>query len=94
MQFVYENCIAPLSDGTYPDAEFAHVLPPAALNLYKFQGKTWALPWYNAPVVLMYNKALFTAAGLDPEKPPTTVDELISAAAKLKASGVIPWATA
>ena len=61
---------------------------PAALNLYKFQGKTWALPWYNAPVALMYNKALFTAAGLDPEKPPTTVDELISAAAKRKASGV------
>jgi len=91
MQFVYENCIAPLSDGTYPDAEFAHVLPPAALNLYKYQGKTWALPWYNAPVVLMYNKALFTAAGLDPEKPPTTVDELISAAAKLKASGVVPF---
>ncbi len=91
MQFVYENCIAPLSDGTYPDAEFAHVLPPAALNLYKYQGKTWALPWYNAPVVLMYNKALFTAAGLDPSTPPTTVDELISAAGKLKASGVVPF---
>jgi ABC-type glycerol-3-phosphate transport system substrate-binding protein len=91
MQFVYENCIAPLDDGTYPSAEFAHVLPPAALNLYKYQGKTWALPWYNAPVVLMYNKALFSAAGLDPEKPPATVDELISIAPKLKASGVTPF---
>ena len=39
----------------------------------------------------MYNKALFTAAGLDPSKPPTTVDELISASAKLKASGVVPF---
>jgi ABC-type glycerol-3-phosphate transport system substrate-binding protein len=91
MQFVYENCIAPLDGGVLPAAEFSHVLPQAALNLYKYQGKTWALPWSNAPVVLMYNKALFTAAGLDPEKPPTTVDELISAAAKLKASGVVPF---
>jgi ABC-type glycerol-3-phosphate transport system substrate-binding protein len=90
MQFVYENCIAPLN-GLLPDTEFSHVLPPAALDLYKYQGKIWALPWYNAPVVLMYNKALFSAAGLDPEKPPTTVDELISASAKLKASGVVPF---
>lgn len=90
MQFVWENCVAPM-DGVVDAGEFAHVLPPAALNLYKYDNKIWALPWYNAPVVLMYNKALFAAAGLDPEKPPATLDELITAAAALKKTGVIPW---
>lgn len=90
MQFVWENCVAPMN-GVVADGEFTHVLPQNALNLYKYDGKTWALPWYNAPVVLMYNKALFTAAGLDPEKPPTTMAELMTASEALKKSGVIPW---
>lgn len=90
MQFVWENCVAPM-DGLVAEAELGHVLPPAALDLYKYDGKTWAMPWYNAPVVLMYNKALFSAAGLDPEKPPATFDELVTAGAALKKSGVTPW---
>lgn len=90
MQFVWENCVAPM-DGIVDPGEFSRILPQSALNLYKYDGKTWALPWYNAPVVLMYNKALFSAAGLDPEKPPATMEELLSAASALKKSGVIPW---
>jgi ABC-type glycerol-3-phosphate transport system substrate-binding protein len=90
MQFVWEKCIAPL-DGTLDPEEMKHVLPPQALDIYKFVGKTWALPWYNAPIPLMYNKALFRKAGLDPEKPPATMDELISAAAALRKVGVTPW---
>ncbi|MFQ6171453.1 ABC transporter substrate-binding protein [Oryzobacter sp. R7] len=90
LQFVWEKCIAPL-DGTLDAETMGHVLPPQALDIYKFQGKTWALPWYNAPIPLMYNKALFTKAGLDPEKPPATMDELISAAAALRKAGITPW---
>lgn len=90
MQFVWEKCIAPL-DGTLDAETMGHVLPPQALDIYKFQGKTWALPWYNAPIPLMYNKALFKKAGLDPEKPPATMDELITAAAALRKVGVTPW---
>jgi multiple sugar transport system substrate-binding protein len=37
-----------------------------------------------------YNKALFTKAGLDPEKPPATWAELTTAAGKLKAAGITP----
>lgn len=90
MQFVWEKCIAPL-DGTLDPEEMKHVLPPQALDIYKFQGKTWALPWYNAPIPLMYNKDLFKKAGLDPEKPPATMDELITASAALRKIGVTPW---
>jgi multiple sugar transport system substrate-binding protein len=87
---VGEKCIAPL-DGTLEPEEMKHVLPPQALDIYKYQDKTWALPWYNAPIPLMYNKALFKKAGLDPEKPPATMDELITAAAALRKVGVTPW---
>ena len=90
MQFVWEKCIAPL-DGTLDAEEMKHVSPPKALDIYKFQDKTWALPWYNAPIPLMYNKALFRTAGLDPDKPPATMDELMSAAAALRKVGVTPW---
>jgi multiple sugar transport system substrate-binding protein len=36
---------------------------------------------------VFYNKVLFTRAGLDPEKPPTTLDEMVEAARKIKALG-------
>ncbi|WP_404383032.1 extracellular solute-binding protein [Knoellia locipacati] len=90
MQFVWEKCLAPL-DGAIDPEELKHVLPPAALDIYKFKDKTWALPWYNAPIPLMYNKALFKKAGLDPEKPPATMDEMIVAAQALRKIGVTPW---
>lgn len=37
---------------------------------------TYAFPWYLNTGPLFYNKSLFKDAGLDPEKPPTTYDEL------------------
>jgi raffinose/stachyose/melibiose transport system substrate-binding protein len=38
-----------------------------------------------------YNKKLFQQAGLDPNKFPTTWDELFAACAKLKAAGILPF---
>lgn len=43
-------------------------------------------------VIWYYNKALFTQAGLDPEKPPTTWAEFTAAADALKAKGITPVA--
>lgn len=38
--------------------------------------EVYAIPWYVTTKVLIYNKAILTQAGLDPEKPPTTIAEL------------------
>jgi sn-glycerol 3-phosphate transport system substrate-binding protein len=35
-------------------------------------GKTWGVPFQRSTVVLYYNKELFKAAGLDPNKPPAS----------------------
>jgi ABC-type glycerol-3-phosphate transport system substrate-binding protein len=39
-------------------------------------GKIWALPTQAYGMSLTYNRTLFTAAGLDPNSPPTTWDEV------------------
>lgn len=56
---------------------------PAMLEACSINGKTYALPMYVSPYVLYYNKDLFTQAGLDPEKPPKTYDEMLVMAEKL-----------
>ncbi len=90
MQFVWLNCAHPLDDLVGKD-ELSHISPQIGLDEYRYQGKLWALPWYNAPITLMYNKKLFEKAGLDRDAPPKTVDELMAMAQKLRASGTIPW---
>ncbi|HXK20507.1 MAG TPA: extracellular solute-binding protein, partial [Polyangiaceae bacterium] len=45
--------------------------------------KLWGLPTTPASVALHWNKRLFREAGLDPEKPPETLEELDAMAEKL-----------
>ena len=56
----------------------------------RYQGQTLALPITTNNLALFYNKDLFRAAGLDPDSPPTTWDELVEYGKKLtKADGSI-----
>jgi sn-glycerol 3-phosphate transport system substrate-binding protein len=50
-------------------------------------GQMLSFPLNSSTTVLNYNKDAFKAAGLDPNKPPSTWPEVALAAAKLKASG-------
>jgi ABC-type glycerol-3-phosphate transport system substrate-binding protein len=47
------------------------------------RGKVWCLPTTPATIALHWNKDMFKAAGLDPEQPPRTIQELDEFAAKL-----------
>lgn len=51
------------------------------INVHR--GKLWGLPTAPASVALHWNKRLFREAGLDPEKPPQTLEELDDFAEKL-----------
>ena len=46
-------------------------------------GKHYSIPLDIHPLVMYYNKDLFKAAGLDPEKAPTNREEFVAAAKKL-----------
>jgi sn-glycerol 3-phosphate transport system substrate-binding protein len=50
-------------------------------------GQMLSFPFNSSTTIFYYNKDAFKAAGLDPEKAPTTWPEVVAAAAKLKASG-------
>ncbi|HEY1128269.1 MAG TPA: extracellular solute-binding protein, partial [Roseateles sp.] len=61
---------------------------PAVAGYYTApNGQMLSFPFNSSTPVFHYNKDAFKAAGLDPEKPPTTWPEVALAAAKLKASG-------
>ena len=47
-------------------------------------GSVYAFPWYQAPTLLMYNKALFEQANLDPNAPPATYTEAIDEARTIR----------
>jgi multiple sugar transport system substrate-binding protein len=49
----------------------------------KVDGKYYALPTAVRSLALFWNKALFKEAGLDPERPPATLTELVDYARKL-----------
>lgn len=65
--------------------DLSQVLFPAERELVQIDGKSWVLPMSpsGAVNIMYYNKTMFTAAGLDPEKPPKTWDELDTAATAL-----------
>ena len=48
-----------------------------------YKNKAWSMPFSTSNEVLYYNKAMFKAAGLDPEKPPKTWAELATMAQTL-----------
>ncbi len=50
-------------------------------------GKVYGLPSENYSMGLLYNRTLFTRAGLDPNSPPKTWDEVRAAAKKITALG-------
>lgn len=56
---------------------------PVTLELGTVDGEIYGLPWSVEAMSLVYNKDMFRAAGLDPEDPPTTWDEMIEYAKKL-----------
>jgi sn-glycerol 3-phosphate transport system substrate-binding protein len=68
---------------------------PGFVNDLKVDGKIWAIPFQRSTPILYVNKDLFKKAGLDPNRPPTTWDELLAAAQKATlrdASGnVVTW---
>ena len=85
--FADRNALTPLSplmqaDGLTPD-QFTSRYAHAYANLGTYEGQIWGVPSTPTTIALFWNKDLFRAAGLDPEKPPRTVDELVAMSKKL-----------
>ncbi|MCL4487180.1 MAG: ABC transporter substrate-binding protein [Chloroflexi bacterium] len=64
---------------------------PAFLANSNYQGHIWSLPFQRSTPVLYYNKDLFKAAGLDPNKPPANYQEMVDDAKKLTKPDGSQW---
>ena len=66
---------------------------PAVAGYYtNTKGQMLSFPFNSSTTVFWYNKDAFEKAGLDPNQPPVTWQAVVAAAAKIKASGVLPCA--
>jgi multiple sugar transport system substrate-binding protein len=62
-------------------------LSPSHIRLSTWQGKLYSVPFSAEASVLVYNKALFRQAKLDPEKPPSNFAEFENAARQITQLG-------
>jgi sn-glycerol 3-phosphate transport system substrate-binding protein len=60
---------------------------PRAIAAYTSKGVQWAMPWTVSNRVLLYDRNVFRAAGLDPDDPPTTLDEVTEDSRRIVESG-------
>lgn len=66
---------------------FKDTLAPAHMKAASYKDKNYAVPHDIDLSAVFYNKVLFTKAGLDPDKPPTTLPEIAEAAKRIQALG-------
>ena len=78
----YYASIGALKDITeeFNGLEYKDPFSGGLLDLTNYEGEQYAVPFAPDLSVLIYNKDIFEANGLDPESPPKTWDELIEAA--------------
>jgi len=67
--------------------DHAEGINQALIQTGERDGTTHALPYTVSIPTVFYNADLFTAAGLDPESPPTSIDEVAAAAEAITAAG-------
>ena len=60
---------------------------PRALGAYTLEGVLWGVPFNISNPVLYFNRQMFEAAGLDPDDPPVSLEELRSVSQQLVDSG-------
>lgn len=54
-----------------------------SVNQFSFKGEQIGIPFASSSILLYYNKTAFNEVGLDPQKPPKTIEELGEFSAKL-----------
>jgi len=78
--FLDEDVVVPF-DGfikTAADRAWLAGFMPAYLKSAQVGGKLWSIPFQRSTAVLYWNKKAFAESGLNPEKYPTTWDEMVA----------------
>ena len=87
-QFVQEGYFEGLNKYFAADAEVSlDDFVDSYLDMNRWKGELYGMPFNYSNPILYYNKDLFKAAGLDPNKPPTTWAEVYEYSKKISALG-------
>ena len=84
---IEQDLVMAFDDISGVDKSWLNSFYPALMANGNIEGKTWGIPFQRSTIVAYYNKDLFRSAGLDPEAPPTTWDEIISMGKTLTKDG-------
>lgn len=78
--FLDEDVVVPFDGFIKTDADRAWLagFMPAFLKSAQVGGKLWSIPFQRSTAVLYWNKKAFAESGLNPEKYPTTWDEMVA----------------
>tara|TARA_R110000764_G_scaffold101870_1_gene187212 strand:+ start:13908 stop:15179 length:1272 start_codon:yes stop_codon:yes gene_type:complete len=79
------GAITPFDDviSTPDERQWLQSFHPALMENGIVDGKTYGIPFQRSTIVMYYNKDMFRAAGLDPEKAPSNWQELVEMGKKL-----------
>jgi sn-glycerol 3-phosphate transport system substrate-binding protein len=84
---IEQELIVAFEDVEGVDEEWLNSFYPALMANSRIEGKTWGIPFQRSTIVAYYNKDMFRDAGLDPESPPKTWDELVEMGKQLTKDG-------
>jgi multiple sugar transport system substrate-binding protein len=81
--YVKASYLQELPKASFPASYFKSTYYPFVADAVQFGGKYYSAPTAVRTLALIWNKKLFAEAGLDPNTPPKTLEELASFAKKL-----------
>ncbi|MEK5444352.1 ABC transporter substrate-binding protein [Fredinandcohnia sp. FSL W7-1320] len=76
MSMINSGNIIPIQELVDADGYEMGGLEENIVNYYSLDGKFYSMPFNSSTPVMYYNKDAFSAAGLDPESPPATYEEV------------------
>lgn len=93
-ELLEQNVIVAFDDLVQSDEErdWLDSFYPALMENGRLDGKTYGIPFQRSTIVFYWNKEAFADAGLDPDTPPETWEEMAEMAAAVReASGDEQW---
>jgi putative chitobiose transport system substrate-binding protein len=82
VRMAQEHALVDMDTAVSPDVRTGYF--PNIWASLRVDGRAYGIPWYVEPDVLAYNAALFRRAGLDPDRPPVSINDYIRDAMAIK----------
>ena len=75
---IEQGLIVPFESIEGVSQEWLDSFYPALMANSRIEGQTWGIPFQRSTIVAYYNRDMFREAGLDPDAPPSSWDEIVS----------------